>query len=214
MVQAGMGITINITEKTDTRIKADFTIASNTAPGNRSVTVTANGQASNSVNFFVRAVPVNFRQVGKSDVGDGVLRFDYAWDSSSGQFNHLSECTVSESVVYPGTASAYSWPEPFPIINTANPTITSVPGSDGAVTDFHGLEGKKGTDFRKPYFASSFTAQQTVSYTCGSGDTALSGNLLGPLPIERSVNQNQDGSWKYTVTKPTNGLAKIDPLPD
>ena len=38
-------------------------------------------------------------------------------------------------------------------------------------------------------------------------------NVFGPLSINRSVSQNTNGSWKYTITKPIGGAASFDPLP-
>jgi hypothetical protein len=38
-------------------------------------------------------------------------------------------------------------------------------------------------------------------------------NMAGPLSIVRSVSSNTNGTWKFTVTKPTNGVATINPLP-
>lgn len=160
-----------------------------------------------------RPVPVNFRQTSASDIGNGVLQFTYAWDSSTGSLSNLSDCVVSETVTYPG-GNPYCLPEPFPAICLDNPTIIGVPGSDGVVTDTHGLEGKTGSDFRRPYFSASTSGQQTISYSCGSGSATVTGTLLGPLSIERSVSESTNNRWKYTITKPTNGLAKIDPLPE
>ena len=42
------------------------------------------------------------------DVGNGVLHFDYDWDSSTGNLANLNNCQVGESVAYPG-ASPYVW---------------------------------------------------------------------------------------------------------
>src|SRR5581483_7094791 len=160
----------------------------------------------------VPATPTNFRQTGTSDAGNGVLHFDYQWDSTSGHLTDLANCIVSEKVIYPGD-NPYSLSPPFPSTSFVNPTVLSVPGTDGVAIDNHGLNGKTGSDFIKPYFVASFTAQQTYSYTCGSGSTAISKTLLGPLALERAVSENANGTWKFTVAKPTDGLAKIDPLP-
>jgi hypothetical protein len=160
----------------------------------------------------VPATPTNFRQTGTSDAGNGVLHFDYQWDSTSGHLTDLANCIVSEKVIYPSD-NPYSLSPPFPSTSFVNPTVLSVPGTDGVAIDNHGLNGKTGSDFIKPYFVASFTAQQTYSYTCGSGSTAISKTLLGPLALERAVSENANGTWKFTVAKPTDGLAKIDPLP-
>jgi hypothetical protein len=44
------------------------------------------------------AFPVNFRQTGVTDLGDGVLQFTYAWDSSTGNKADLGNCVVGEIV--------------------------------------------------------------------------------------------------------------------
>ncbi|MGH9795637.1 MAG: IPT/TIG domain-containing protein [Candidatus Acidiferrales bacterium] len=61
-VQAGTGITANVTSASNTQIQANFVIAPNAPGGNHSVTVKAGGQPSNSVNFFVQ-VPSTFGEV-------------------------------------------------------------------------------------------------------------------------------------------------------
>jgi hypothetical protein len=54
-VNAGSGISVSIFSITGGgQIVADFTIAANATGGNRNVTVSANGQTSNAVNFFVQ----------------------------------------------------------------------------------------------------------------------------------------------------------------
>ncbi len=58
-VNAGTGITVTINSKTNTQIQASFAISSTAPTGDHAVTVTASGQTSNSVNFFVQ-VPTYF----------------------------------------------------------------------------------------------------------------------------------------------------------
>ncbi len=58
-VNAGTGIMVTINSKSDTQIQASFEISATAPAGNHSVTVTADGQTSNSVNFFVQ-VPTFF----------------------------------------------------------------------------------------------------------------------------------------------------------
>lgn len=61
-VQAGTGITVNITSTSNTQIQANFVVAANSPAGDHSVTVTASGQTSGSVNFFVQ-IPTTFREL-------------------------------------------------------------------------------------------------------------------------------------------------------
>ena len=65
-VNAGSGITVTINSKSDTQIQASFAISSSASGGNQSVTVTAAGQTSNSVNFFVQ-IPTNLSIVPGTD---------------------------------------------------------------------------------------------------------------------------------------------------
>jgi hypothetical protein len=53
------GITATVKSSNDTTLVADLAIAANAAAGNHSISVSAGGQASNSVNFFVQ-VPTFF----------------------------------------------------------------------------------------------------------------------------------------------------------
>jgi hypothetical protein len=64
-VSAGSGITATINSASNTQIQASFNISSSATPGNHSVTVTASGQTSNSVNFFVQ-VPTSLQMVAGS----------------------------------------------------------------------------------------------------------------------------------------------------
>src|SRR5262249_48221117 len=115
----------------------------------------------------VCAVPVNFRQVGTADLGAGYLWFDYRWDSSTGNLNDLSACSMSEIVDYPGSGATYPFPSPpFPagpggIPN--DPTIISFFATPGSATDTHGYPSGS---FVQPYVASSFTAVQRYRYSC------------------------------------------------
>jgi hypothetical protein len=81
--------------------------------------------------------------------------------------------------------------------------------TDPGFNDFHRTAGT----FVKPYVASSITAVQNYQYICACANNGQPVNLTGPLNIVRSVSQNTNGSWKFTVTKPTNGQASINPLP-
>jgi hypothetical protein len=157
-------------------------------------------------NDNVNAVPVNFQQVSTSDLGSGDLFFGYTWQSSSGKLSDLSNCMVGEIVTYPGP-NPYPWPAPFPANSPDNPTVTNEPGADGEFTDDNNLE--PAMTFVKPYFQNSFTATQYFRYSCNGGQYV---NLMGPLSLVRTVSKDSNGAWEFTVTKPTNGSAKIDPL--
>jgi Bacterial Ig-like domain (group 2) len=202
--------------------------ATGAAPGSASITATytdskyrysvADGtcndysvtrSASGTVN--VVAVPTNFRQTSTSDAGNGDLHFTYAWDSTSGNLADLSACTVGEIVTYQG-GNPFNWPSPpFPANSNQNPIV-----ADGAATGGLGVDDNylyPSSTFVKPYSIASFTATQYFRYKCTNVNNGNYVNLLGPLSITRSVQQNTDGTWKFIVTKPTNGQATISPLP-
>jgi hypothetical protein len=158
----------------------------------------------------VHSVPVNFRQTNTSDAGNGDLHFAYAWDSSSGNLADLSACTVGEIVTYPGS-NPYNWSPPFPANSSTNPFV-----AEGAATAGIGVDDNQlypSSTFVKPYSAANFTATQNFRYRCTNTNNGAYAALLGPLSITRSVQQNTNGTWKFTVTKPTNGQAIINPLP-
>lgn len=67
-VQAGTGITVTVNGSSDTQISTHFSVAGTAPGGNHSVTVTAGGQTSNAVNFFVQ-VPTSLFLVGTNAQG-------------------------------------------------------------------------------------------------------------------------------------------------
>lgn len=157
------------------------------------------------------ARPINFRQTLVRDAGGGNLEFEYYWDSSTGNLNQLSTCSIGEKVDYPGIGSPYMRPSPpFPPGGHANPTEIEIGASSGALGDVHFVPPG---NFVKPYVASSYTGSQIYRYKCPCAYGGTWVKILGPLQINRSVSQNPNGTWKYTVTKPIGGQAGINPLP-
>ncbi len=155
-------------------------------------------------------VPVNFRQTSTSDAGNGALVFDYAWSSSSGNLDDLQVCFIGEIVTYPGITNSYSRPPPFPPGNHANPTEIQFTAETGEAGDIHAFLVN---DFRTPYSAASYTATQYYRYKCPCTNGGNWVNTFGPLHLVRSVDQNPNGSWRYTISKPIGGQATINPLP-
>lgn len=153
------------------------------------------------------AVPTNFRQTAASDAGNGTLHFEYAWDSSTGNLADLSQCTVGEKVDYDPADIPFPSP-PFRALSPPNPTILNVPGADGMAQDNHSTPGP----FVRPYRAASITATQIYRYNCPCKSGGAWQTLAGPINIVRSVSQNTDGTWKFTITK-SGSSATINPLP-
>jgi hypothetical protein len=158
------------------------------------------------------AVPNNFQQESGYADSSGILHFTYTWSSSSGNLPDLasSGCTVNENVSYPGGDPYYWKSPPYQAgSSTPNPTIAPVPpvpGANGSANDTHSHP-----PFQGPYQADSFTATQYYQYCCTCNNSS-NVPLAGPISIARSVSQNADGTWKYTITK-SGVVGHISPLP-
>jgi hypothetical protein len=90
-IAAGSGITATVNSATDTQIQARFAISGSAAGGNRSVTVTAAGQTSNSVNFLVQ-IPTSLSIVPGTDSTTTEA------SCSAGSFG--TGCGVTRSFIY------------------------------------------------------------------------------------------------------------------
>ena len=153
--------------------------------------------------------PISYRQVGPGvQVGNGVLRFHYRWDSTSGKLSDLSQCKVGEYVEYPTDDQPWPWPSP-PYSGTSpnNPTIQWIPGVMGKGTDYH-----YHNPFRTPYKKNAFNATQQYRYECRDLDTTDFPHW-DDITIARKVRDiTGHGCWVYTVTK-TGYSATVAPLP-
>ncbi len=156
------------------------------------------------------AVPINFRQVYPGiDIGSGTLYFErYSWDSSTGNLQDLSSCTVGEIVTYPGVGDYFPPSPPFPAGGFINPTVIDVAGNSIGFEDVHRTRG----NFVAPYSSASFTAVQYYRYSCPCMNNGAPVNLAGPIDIVRSVTIADRGTWKFTITK-SGDSATINPLP-
>jgi hypothetical protein len=150
--------------------------------------------------------PTNFRQTLGRDNGNGILYFEYAWGSTSGNVADLTNCEVGEHVTYPG-GSPFAWPSPPFSISTSNPTVRWHPATWGAFGDQHSTPG-----FVKPYQAASVTATQNYRFRCTCHNNNTPVVLMGPISIVRSVTQNANQTFRYTITK-SGVSATINPLP-
>lgn len=161
-------------------------------PGIKTVTAST---CKNSKSMQVTiAAPTNFRETYREVRPNGVLYFEYRWDSTSGNRDHLFGCTVGEKVDYPG-GNPYYWPLPPWNGSSPNPTVTEGDATGGFGTDTHISK-----PFIKPYQAASFTATQVYRYRDGQGNHTT---LLGPHPIDRSVYAFYLclSGWRYEITK-------------
>jgi hypothetical protein len=156
----------------------------------------------------VCAKPMNFRQVNAYDAGGGVLRFDYAWDSSTGNLQDLSACTVGELVRFP--SNPFTWPRPW-LAESGSPAGGQPSnGSVGMIPDANWV--KDPPPVVRPYLATGFPVTQYFIYTCPcSTAPGTVKTLAGPITITRAVSPNADGTWKGCVTK--SGLTACVLLP-
>jgi hypothetical protein len=156
----------------------------------------------------VAAIPTNFHQSSVSPLGNGVLQFNYEWSSSSGKLSDLSNCTVGETVNYPGTSNPYLWASPpYASTATSNPTTTSFTATSGAGTDQHGHP-----NFLRPYTSNNFNATQNYRFQCTNYQNAAWITMMGPLTINRAISQNSNGTWQYVITK-SGSSDSVNPLP-
>jgi hypothetical protein len=105
----------------------------------------------------------NFSQVGPvQDIGNGALRFNYTWSSSSGKKTDLAACTIGEYVTYSGDGTVsfnnfLASTPPFPN-NTdyADPT-TSSNDPTASIVDTNFLTSYPANNFVKLYSIKTFT---------------------------------------------------------
>ena len=100
-------------------------------------------------------------------------------------------------------------PNPPWVQSNQNPGISpnpGIPGQNGSLPDDH-LPGTFGSSKAE----ATFTATQYYRYSCTCNNSS-NVNLAGPISITRSVSQNPNGTWKYTITK-SGVSASINPLP-
>jgi len=153
----------------------------------------------------VPAIPVNFRQTDVTRGANGLLIFDYAWDSSTGDLADLTNCQISEKVTYAGP-DPFIWPSPPWNNGSHNPSILTAAATAGFAHDEH-----NSGIFIQPYRAASFTAAQDYRYQCTDVNNGAI-VVIQSQSIVRTVSKNPDGTFKYVITK--NGSSNsIDPIP-
>jgi hypothetical protein len=149
------------------------------------------------------AVPVNFQQAGPGiNMPDGFLKFQYTWDSSSGNLADLAQCEIGEYVTYPG-ASPFPWPSPPYKGSTKNPSVSFAEATLGVTEDTQKHEA-----FLEPYVANAFNATQAFWYRCRPGVIVEIPGYTD-ITIARTVADNGNG-WCYTITK--SGFSAQEPL--
>jgi hypothetical protein len=154
------------------------------------------------------AIPVNYRQTGVTDLGQGVLKFSYTWDSSTGNKADLSSCRVGERVDYYAVDMPPAKP-PFPAGFSPNdPTTADAAGDLPGGEDTHSTS----SPFQTPYSEAQVRADQIYRYHCPCMDGDNWQTLMGPILINRQVTQNGSGGWKFFLSK-SGVTSTYDPLP-
>lgn len=147
----------------------------------------------------------NFHVVGDGqDLGGGTLKFNYEWESSTGDPDDLSGCTICERLRF----SEAPFQPPFPDIDPSTLKCRSATPNRG--TDTHSTPG----NFRAPCRKKTITTAQTFFYfcLCRKDTNGLPKRIdLLSTTITRSVDPKPDGSFKFTITKHGDS-AVIDPL--
>ena len=134
-VNAGSGITVTVNSSTKTQIQATFAISASAAAGNHAVSVTANGQSSGTLNFFVQvpAKLVFFNTVCAPN-GQGPLQVitNGSVVDCGGATRATNFCGVNKNLTYQlvdQSASrnpfpvAYALTESFSNLSTTNPAL-------------------------------------------------------------------------------------------
>jgi len=159
------------------------------------------------------AHPENYRQISATVMG-GILRFEYEWDSSSGNPSDLSRVWVGEHVTCPnnGILSKPPWKSNFPT-PTIRPSRSSNNGPDCGLIDTHYPPGSL-TWMVPPLirypdsgYSDTFTTTQNYGYHCRVCDPTPADDTLGwqislfpTISITRYTERN-GMYWRYRITK-------------
>ena len=127
---------------------------------------------------------------------------------------------MGEVVTYPGSGSTYLWTSPpysdsDPNYNYSNPFTSSVPATNFLIPPYNhtGVADQHSHPaFLGPYKADSFTATQYYRFQCTNYKANAWINMVGPISIQRTVSQNSNGTWQYTITK-SGSSNSVNPLP-
>ena len=218
----GTGITMSYGTRNDTTITGTFNIAANAPLGTQDVKVTNTGAGITSapVSFEVtpasgRAVPVNFHITGATDQGKGALPYlqaDFSWQSSTGNYVDIGDCSVRENVTFPNTnngtcpspstQNCFYPPSPpwaakgTPGSGYQNPSVTTGINAGAEQNTDDDVVGN--LNFVKPYSTSSYAGTQLYQYSCAGGSWT---NIYGPASINFSMAKNASSKWVVTVSR-------------
>ena len=139
--------------------------------------------------------------------GDAILAFGNVTDLPTSAVVKLSNGGLRNISLAPRATQILSFKNQS---GNAHPesTVTEGTATGGFLEDDHTTPGT----FVKPYQAKTITAAQIYRYRCTCKQNNAWITVLDGLSIERSVSQNANGSWKFTITK-SGQTATINPLP-
>ncbi len=158
------------------------------------------------------ATPTGFVQSGNAQQqSNGVLGFVYTWGSTTNSLQDLANCQVRELVTYPD-GNPYYWKSPPYATGTytINPNTGDTPGpaTAGRATDSNGH-----VPFRSPYApGDDITLHQVFQFECSNYRGGAWNNMTLDIPIRMTVDQDTNGTWKYTITK-SGASNSVNPLP-
>jgi len=166
---------------------------------------------------FHHPYPINYRQVGPgTDIGGGVLKFSYMWDSSTGNLADLSNIVIGETITYDGNAGTYLAGDPGSYTPLSppysgshyNPTEVSsaTVATLGRWQDQHRPVGFSAT---MPQTPGTYPYTGTQTYWYFDRSDSVRKTLAGPYAIVRQVrglpyplpSDPNNIRWFYSISK-------------
>lgn len=139
-------------------------------------------------------VPTNFREVSADDIGSGSLRFEYAWDSSTGTLEDIAGCEIGEYVDQ-YTSNPFPSPPFKAALSPNDPTESIDSAVSGHFEDVHLTPGP----FVRPFEEALVDSTQIYRFRCPCQAGNAWQTLMGPHRIRRVVTMWED--WVFWVAK-------------
>ena len=146
-----------------------------------------------------------------SRTSEGLLYYEYSWESSTGNKNDLKEVWVGEYVEYSDAGHHYR-PDTAWMGDDYDPTILPLFSvRNGPYPPWADAHSPPNHMMPKAGPACNYTATQIIAYRCFKCDPwngpetssewkSKLHTLLGPYTITRYV-ENVNGQWQYRITK-------------
>ena len=169
------------------------------------------GSTLTSQRFSVRTWPINFHQVNGYNIGNGILRFEYYWDSESNNYDDIKGLIIGEIVEYSGDCkiTGNTFMPDSPPYNgdiLKHPNIKEWPITGIGFPDEHAF--LVDTDFLKafktPYKKNVIIGEQYYRFRDPViMDPGKYEYFLPPHYIRRNVYEDPENSgiWKYRIEK-------------